>query len=444
MEEANTKELPCLLQSIPNGQNRIPVLDIVKEWFYRFSKIILTGNKKMSLSTGSLRESNEFLNVLLDNIRSAVLVVDQEFRIRQFNNALGKIFGKEHGNVEGEVCGEALGCSFTLLEKKPCGQTSRCHKCQLRHSILRTFELRHSGKRKKLSRQFFSGDTPVLKHLEYFTRFIRFAEQEFTLVIMDDITERELRKQELVHKQKQLDLDLQAAAGIQQSLLPARASVIEHLEAAWQFLPCSRIGGDIFNLFALGGNRTGCYMMDASGHGVHSALVAVSVSQLLQPSSSRLPLGSPAAVCRELDNQYPMERFNTFFSMIYMVIDSEAGVLSWCNAGHPPAVLVRSTGKMEILEAGSPIIGLGGLLPFREGRKEIGAGDRIFLYTDGLIERRNREGELYGLKRLLARIESTPNIPLGEALAGLLESAIEFGDGAAPADDISLLGLELN
>jgi phosphoserine phosphatase RsbU/P len=397
----------------------------------------------MSLKTASLRESNEFLNVLLDNISSAVLVVNNEFRIRQFNHALRKIFGKEHEDVDGEVCGEALGCTFTVVEEKPCGQTSHCHKCQLRNSILKTFKMKHPGKRKKLSRQFFSGNSPVQKYLEYSTRFIHFDGEEFTLVIMDDITEREFRKQELIHKQKQIDLDLKAAAGIQRSLLPGQVPVFECMETAWQFLPCSRIGGDIFNLFPLGEGRTGCYMMDASGHGVHSALVAVSVSQLLQPASSRLPLGSPAAVCEELDRQYPLERFNTFFSMIYMVFDSKAGIVSWCNAGHPPAVLARSSGELERLEARSPIIGLGGVLPFREDRKEIGAGDKIFLYTDGLIERRNHDGVLYGVDRLLARIAEVRSVPLAASLSALVGAAIEFGDDAAPADDISVLGLEI-
>ena len=97
-----------------------------------------------------------------------------------------------------------------------------------------------------------------------------------------------------------------------------------------------------------------CFMMDASGHGVHSALVSVSVSQLLQPGSTTLPLDSPAAVCEELDRQFPLERFNTFFSMIYIVLDLKARTLRWCNAGHPPGALRRSGGEVELLDATGP------------------------------------------------------------------------------------------
>ncbi|MFZ2445617.1 MAG: SpoIIE family protein phosphatase [Syntrophobacteraceae bacterium] len=397
----------------------------------------------MRFGLNDLKDSNEFLNVLLENITSAVLIVDRDFRIRQFNGALQIIFGNEGGKIADELCGAALGCAFAAEENTSCGNTSQCGKCLIRNAMTSTFRTRKGVGRKKFSRKFVSGNVPVLKFLEYSTKFIRFGEQEFTLLIIDDITEREVRKLELVDKQRLLDRDLQAAAGIQRSLLPASVSVCDWMETAWEFLPCSRIGGDIFNLFPLGDGRIGCYIMDASGHGVHSALVAVSVSQLLQPLSSRLPLGSPSGVCEELDRQYPLNRFNTFFSMLYMVLDPANGTLSWCNAGHPPALLARANGELEMLGAGCPIIGLGGLLPFCEDRKKIGAGDRIFLYTDGLIERRNGEGLLLGVEGLRSLIGLLRGEPLPVLLAALIASAMEFGAGAAPADDISLLGIEI-
>ncbi|MHC1728336.1 MAG: PP2C family protein-serine/threonine phosphatase [Syntrophobacteraceae bacterium] len=258
-----------------------------------------------------------------------------------------------------------------------------------------------------------------------------------------NLTDREIQKQELIRKQKQIELDLKAAASIQRTLLPSQLPDFHQVDAAWEFLPCATIGGDIFNLLPLGGGRMGCYMMDVSGHGVHSALVTVSVSQLLQPGSSTLPLDSPAAVCEELDRRFPLERFNTFFSMIYIVFDLEAGTLCWCNAGHPPAVLLRTRGELELLDAGSPIIGLGGILPFTENKKQVNAGDRIFLCTDGLIERRNQNGDLFGVEGFLAGIGKAGSEPLATSVSLLVRAAMDFGEGIAVADDISLLGLEI-
>jgi serine phosphatase RsbU (regulator of sigma subunit) len=77
------------------------------------------------------------------------------------------------------------------------------------------------------------------------------------------------------------------------------------------------------------------------------------------------------------------------------------------------------------------------------GRKQIGAGDRIFLYTEDLIERRNREGALFGLDRLLARIGKDRGASPATALSSLLEWAMEFEEGAAPVEDVGLPGLEL-
>lgn len=397
----------------------------------------------MALNLADLKESNEFLNVLLDNINSAVLIIDDDLRIRQFNESLVKIFGKNGQKVAGEKCGEALGCVFAEVENVSCGNTSHCERCRLRKAVLKTFRSKRSLDRQMLARKFYVDTVPVLKFLEYTTRYIRFGGQEFTLVIMDDVTEKETGKQALIRKQKQIELDLRSAEGIQRTLLPSADLEFDRIEAAWQFLPCARIGGDIFNILSLGEGRTACYMMDASGHGVHSALVAVSVSHLLDPVSSRLPLASPSSVCRELDAQFPLERFNSFFSVIYMIFDPRAGTLSWCNAGHPPAVIVRRSGEIELLKASGPIIGLGGMLPHVETTRRIGAGDRVFLYTDGLIERRNRQGVLFGLEGLLAGIEKTREKPLSDVLSELVRIAMEYGEETDPADDISILGLEI-
>ena len=84
-------------------------------------------------------------------------------------------------------------------------------------------------------------------------------------------------------KQQQIDGDLEAAAGIQESLLPQDIPNLDTLEVSWRFMPCDRIGGDIFNMIRLDEFHWGIYMVDVSGHGVPSALVTVSVSQMLQP-----------------------------------------------------------------------------------------------------------------------------------------------------------------
>ena len=88
---------------------------------------------------------------------------------------------------------------------------------------------------------------------------------------------------EVIEKQKHLDNDLKVAAGIQQSLLPSKeVPENSYVKWAWRFKPCEEIGGDIFNIFRLDETHYAVYMLDVSGHGVPSALVTVSASQILQ------------------------------------------------------------------------------------------------------------------------------------------------------------------
>jgi len=260
---------------------------------------------------------------------------------------------------------------------------------------------------------------------------------------------------ELRNKQEKLDEDLKAAAGIQRSLLPKSIPDMEKLTMAWRFMPCDRIGGDIFNVVRLDEDHWGIYMLDVSGHGVPSALVAVSVSQMLHAQHDRLlkknintpphyEIVSPSRVLEALDREYPIERFDKFFTMSYVIIDTDARRISYSNAAHPPPVLIRKDGGLELLDKGGTIIGMGGMLPFEEGNIEIGRGDRLFLYTDGIVEYQIEDGELYGVDRFYGEISALNNRSIKDHTDGIIDGIMDFGHHTPPQDDVTLLGVEFN
>ena len=283
------------------------------------------------------------------------------------------------------------------------------------------------------------------------------------LVFKYSAAEKKLKQlnRELLEKQKRLDEDLAAAAQIQKSLLPLNLDSAENLEVAWEFEPCEHMGGDIFNLFQLDEDHWGIYMLDVSGHGVQAAMVTVSVSQFLQPNSGHLfkrragkqsqtrQLRTPAEVLAALDREFPFERFNNFFTITYMIINTRTGELRYSNAGHPHSIVLRKDGKMELLQSGGPAIGIGDLPLLRgqenryaEGRPHLAPGDKLFIYTDGIVDYQNPKGEFYGTDRFYQTLEALQ----GESVQGIVEKAIrsliDFGNNAEPLDDITLLGLE--
>ncbi|AOY59668.1 serine/threonine protein phosphatase [Desulfococcus multivorans] len=260
----------------------------------------------------------------------------------------------------------------------------------------------------------------------------------------------------LIEKQKKLDEDLQAAAGIQQSLLPqklAKQPKFENLDIAWKFMPCETIGGDIFNVIRLDEDHLGFYMIDVSGHGVPPALVTFSISQTLQPHmgytirkrpglSPNYEIVPPGEVLKALDSEYPWERFEKFLTIIYLILNIRNGHLIYSNAAHPPPILVHADGTTELLETGGTIIGLDGILPFEEEEKIISAGDKIILYTDGVFEFTNEKMALFGKERFHALVDSKNGLPIANILEEIVLEIQRFVGSAKLQDDVSILGIE--
>jgi sigma-B regulation protein RsbU (phosphoserine phosphatase) len=269
----------------------------------------------------------------------------------------------------------------------------------------------------------------------------------------------ELRQvnRELTAKQERIDRDLRAAGAIQRSLLPqtgGRSPALPgrgRLDVAWSFRPSELVGGDIFNVLPLTDTHLSAYMLDVSGHGVPSALVAVSASQTLQPYNEfcvrQEPGGGqaivpPARVLETLDREFPMERFDRHFTIFYMVLDTATGRLDYSAAAHPPPLLLRAGGGRELLERGGTIIGLGGVIPFEEGSLALEPGDRLVLFTDGIVEHQRADGAFFGTERLYAVLDEHRDAPLEAMLEHAVQAMHDFGNGVPPLDDVSLLALE--
>jgi len=254
---------------------------------------------------------------------------------------------------------------------------------------------------------------------------------------------------DLLEKQRLLDDDLSAAAGIQGALIPRADLKLPGLELSWLFVPSSAVGGDIFNAQQLDAEHIALYILDVNGHGVTAAMVAVLASQSLSPAMGLVVhpgaagpcAASPAKVMRGLESEYPYERFERYFTMSYLVLHVPTGRLTYSTAAHPFPILGCRDGTLRTLEEGGSIVGLG-LGEYEEGEARLQPGDRIFLYTDGIVEYGASVGEPFGDQLFHDVLRSSRDLPLSMVREKLRDALATFGAGLPFEDDISFLACE--
>ncbi|MGI9570669.1 MAG: PP2C family protein-serine/threonine phosphatase, partial [Desulfobulbia bacterium] len=299
-----------------------------------------------------------------------------------------------------------------------------------------------------------SQDSQLLKELlEYLADE---KEKDINRMLLRDLVskyalaEKRLRSlnEELIEKDQRINIDLKAAAEIQKSLLPQKTFFEENLEIAWKFEPCEHMGGDIFNIFKIDDEHLGVYMLDVSGHGVPAAMVTVSVSQFLQQNSVQLQKNSsimpPAEVLDALDKEFPFERFNNFFTITYFIINVKNGDTVYSNAGHPFPIHLHKNESIELLKKGGPTIGLGDFdaiddrkIRFKEGQLKLKPGDKLFIYTDGIVEYQNDKEELYGDDRFYNSLKTQKAESVTNMIDKCIYSLMEFGNNTNPQDHIT-------
>lgn len=260
-----------------------------------------------------------------------------------------------------------------------------------------------------------------------------------------------LREQVEYHFQEN-DEDMRSAAVIQQSLLPKRLPALERFRFVWKFLPYEKIGGDLFNVLQIDEETLMAFLVDVSGHGISSAMVTVSINQRLSLHTGQLVkrhidtppyyrLLSPAEVITELAVEYPFERFEKFFTIVYLLINIRSGRLTYCSAGHPPPMLLHADGSHQRLSTGGGLIGLAETGPFEQGEVVLQQGDRLYLFSDGMIDQSDMSGERFGDDRLLA-VLGADGRSLEACSQGAVEALRSFAGGQKAQDDVSLLGIE--
>lgn len=256
---------------------------------------------------------------------------------------------------------------------------------------------------------------------------------------------------------RRLRRDLQSAEQAQRALLPAMVPAVEDLELAWYLKSCDEVGGDILNVFRLDERHLGFYVVDVSGHGVASALLAVQVSRFLHPllgtaSLLKKPIGGapgyrlaePCEVLQDLNDLFPAQpQSMQFFTMAYGLYRLGDHRLRIASAGHPGPLVLRARGDLEAPTLTGHPIGFfpTGIADFTEIELTLAPGDRILLYSDGASEAADQQGQTFGAMRLGETLADHADEPLPVALEALVAGLTQWRSGRPMADDVSLLAL---
>ena len=251
--------------------------------------------------------------------------------------------------------------------------------------------------------------------------------------------------------------DLKAAAKIQESFLPREVPRVPGTDFAWIYRPCDELAGDGLNIIELGGDKVGLYVLDVSGHGVASALLSVTLSRLLSPPSEpssilirdgevgdRFDITPPTEVAARLNRLFPFDSATgKFTTMVYGILNAATGEFRYVSAGHPGPVHVPTGADPVILESEGFPIGLANDA-YEERSVRLGAGDRLYLYSDGVPEAVDPAGAQFGNSRLLEAIGQGRSDSLEESVVALIGKVARWHGSESPRDDISILAVELS
>jgi sigma-B regulation protein RsbU (phosphoserine phosphatase) len=238
-------------------------------------------------------------------------------------------------------------------------------------------------------------------------------------------------------ERQRLEQEIGIARDIQQALLPKNFRDYPHLAVSGINFPCLAVGGDYFDVFSLGDNRTAFLLADVSGKGLGAALC----TNLLQGALSGMTLGTDPArvfnhVNRFLCDHAEIGRYATMF---FGIIDDQ-GHLDYINAGHPSPFLIRNGVAEDVFTEGSYPVGLVPEAEYTTVCLKLDPGDTLVLFSDGVTEAMDPAEQLFGVPRLKEVLmgEGTQT-PLDELQRKVLDAVENFAHGASQADDLTLL-----
>ena len=289
---------------------------------------------------------------------------------------------------------------------------------------------------------------------------VRLRSGERIIRLERDLEERhvklELANDKLSEAYQKIQDDLAAAALMQKRLLPRPSLTVDSIQFEWLFFPCSFVAGDIFNFFPLDESTVGFYLLDVSGHGIPSAMLSFTLSNLLSPDPMKgSPLKRydpdlheykiipPAEAAADLNQRFCGQNGDMYFTMVYGTLNTRSRQLRLAQAGHPHPLYLGERSRSVLLGSGGFPVGMLPGIGYDVVEKTLAPGERLFLYSDGVIECENPERQSFTAERLSRILEESRHLPLRESMQRLQEQLEQWRGSDEYEDDVSVLALEI-
>ncbi len=264
---------------------------------------------------------------------------------------------------------------------------------------------------------------------------LQFFADAAAIALEKAILHRQLLEKELLDKQ------LQVAKDVQTHLLPLSDPQIPGYDIAGICIPAEKIGGDYYDYLELPNGKLGIAVADVSGHGISSALVMSAFRSLLRTSPTGN--GTPSQIAWTINELLPeFTGENHFITMAYGILDIENNQITFTRCGHPSPRLLHADGSDETLHSNRPAFGIYRDVNYVDESKRLSQGDILVIFTDGVLDVENYQGEAFGSSRLMEIISKNIGMSAKKLIQEVINETRVFGGYQPYQDDFTLVILK--
>jgi len=243
---------------------------------------------------------------------------------------------------------------------------------------------------------------------------------------------------EVEHAERLMMHDLEQAADIQRNLFPQSPPVLPGLELSGRSLPCRSVGGDYFDYIPLADGRIFVVVADVSGKGLAAALLMSSLQARVH-ALCELQTDVAKMVTRLNHSIKANTPDNKFITGFFAAIDPQTGEMEYSNAGHNAPVVARQSGRVELLTAGGPVLGILPNISYSGGRTRLEPGDLLVMYSDGVSEAPNIKGDEFGEEAVGQIAAACLDRSADEVLMEIARQLRAFLGECSPTDDVTMV-----